>query len=124
LLFLPFTSSISRNSYFYWSLSIAGTGSYINDFIDRRRVKPVYMQGDAQFRKASEELNHWYVRSSSGMMAPMASFTSWRWGQGSSKRERYNGLPSLNIQGQGASSYGTGDQGLDPFCTICPKGIN
>ncbi|MEZ5556968.1 MAG: efflux RND transporter permease subunit [Pseudomonadales bacterium] len=90
------------------TLSAAWGGSYINDFIDRGRVKRVYMQGDAPFRMAPEDLNRWYVRSKSGTMAPFASFMTWSWQEGPSKLERYNGLPSINIQGQPAPGYSTG----------------
>jgi len=90
------------------TLSAAWGGTYINDFIDRGRVKRVYMQGDAPYRMAPEDLNHWYVRTSAGTMAPFASFMNWRWQQGPSKLERFNGLPSLNIQGQGAPGFSTG----------------
>jgi multidrug efflux pump len=91
-----------------YTLSAAWGGTYVNDFIDRGRVKRVYMQGDAPFRMTPEDLNQWYVRTASGSMAPFASFVSWRWERGPSKLERFNGIPSLNIQGQPAPGYSTG----------------
>ena len=60
------------------TLSAAWGGSYINDFIDRGRVKRVYMQGDAPFRMAPEDLERWYVRSATGTMAPFSSFMNWQ----------------------------------------------
>ena len=107
------------------TLSAAWGGSYINDFIDRGRVKRVYMQGDAPFRMLPEDLNRWYVRSASGTMAPFSSFTSWRWQQGPARLERFNGRPSLNIQGQGASgvSSGTAMSEMEKIVAALPKGI-
>ncbi|HVT23633.1 MAG TPA: efflux RND transporter permease subunit [Rhizomicrobium sp.] len=90
------------------TLSAAWGGNYINDFIDRGRVKRVYMQGDAPFRMAPEDLNRWYVRSSSGEMAPFSSFATTRWELGPAKLERFNGLPSLEIQGQPAPGKSSG----------------
>ncbi|HVZ70129.1 MAG TPA: efflux RND transporter permease subunit [Rhizomicrobium sp.] len=90
------------------TLSAAWGSNYINDFIDRGRVKRVYMQGDAPFRSSPEDLNNWYVRSSSGKMAPFSSFASSRWELGPAKLERFNGLPSLEIQGQPAPGKSTG----------------
>jgi len=90
------------------TLSVAWGGNYINDFIDRGRVKRVYMQGDAPFRMAPEDLNRWYVRSSSGEMAPFSSFANSRWELGPAKLERFNGLPSLDIQGQPAPGKSSG----------------
>jgi len=91
-----------------YTISAAWGGAYLNDFIDRGRVKRVYMQGDAPFRMSPDDLNRWYVRTASGSMAPFSSFVSWRWELGPSKLERYNGIPSLNIQGQPAPGYSTG----------------
>src|SRR5262249_33199488 len=91
------------------TLSAAWGGTYINDFIDPGRVKRVYMQCHAPFRTAPEDLSHWYVRSASGTMAPFSSFITWRWQQGPARLERFNGRPSLNIQGQPAPGYSTGE---------------
>ena len=107
------------------TLSAAWGGSYINDFIDRGRVKRVYMQGDAPFRMVPKDLNRWYVRSSSGQMAPFSSFASWQWITGPAQLERYNGLPSLNIQGQGSPgvSSGTAMQEMEKLVAKLPKGF-
>jgi len=107
------------------TLSAAWGGTYINDFIDRGRVKRVYMQGDAPFRMVPEDLYRWYVRSSSGTMAPFSSFTSWRWQRGPARLERYNGRPSLDIQGQGARgvSSGTAMDEMEKLVAALPHGI-
>ncbi len=91
-----------------YTLSAAWGGTYVNDFIDRGRVKRVYMQSDAPFRMTPGDLNHWYVRTATGTMAPFSAFVDWEWEQGPSKLERFNGIPSLNIQGQPAPGYSTG----------------
>lgn len=107
------------------TLSAAWGSTYINDFIDRGRVKRVYMQADAPYRMAPEDLNRWYVRTASGSMAPFASFMSWRWEQGPAKLERYNGFPSLNIQGQGAGGFSTGAamNAMEKLVAALPDGI-
>lgn len=107
------------------TLSAAWGGSYINDFIDRGRVKRVYMQGDAPFRMAPEDLERWYVRSASGTMAPFSSFMNWNWKQGPARLERYNGRPALNIQGQGAPgiSSGTAMDEMERLVAELPKGF-
>ena len=107
------------------TLSAAWGGTYINDFIDRGRVKRVYMQGDAPFRMAPEDLSHWYVRSASGTMAPFSSFMSWRWIQGPARLERYNGRPSIDIQGQPAPGYSTGEamNEMERLVAQLPKGF-
>jgi len=90
------------------ALNVAWGGVYVNDFIDRGRVKRVFMQGDAPFRSAPEDLSRWYVRTASGDMAPFSSFSSFSWGFGPSKLERYNGFSSFEIQGQAAPGQSTG----------------
>ena len=90
------------------TLSAAWGGSFVNNFIDRDRVKRVYIQGDAPYRMAPEDLNRWYVRSNSGTMAPFSSFARANWTLGPASLTRYNGLPSIEIQGQGAPGVSSG----------------
>ena len=81
------------------TMSMAWGGSYINDFVDRGRVKKVYVQGEANTRMMPEDLNKWYVRNSSGTMVPFSAFATGEWTYGSPRLERYNGVSSVNIQG-------------------------
>jgi len=91
------------------TLGTALGGSYVNDFIDRGRVKKVYVQSEAPFRMLPEDINNWYVRGSSGQMVPFSAFSSAHWQYGSPRLERYNGLPSMEIQGQPAPGQSTGE---------------
>jgi len=90
------------------TLTTAWGSSYINQFIDRGRVKRVYMQGDAPFRMKPDDLNSWYVRNSAGNMAPFSSFANSWWRNGPSTLTRYNGQPALEIQGQPPPGESTG----------------
>ena len=99
--------------------------SYVNDFIDNGRVKRVYVQGDAPFRMVPDDVGNWYVRNSQSEMVPLSAFTSGRWIYGSPRLERYNGVPSLNILGQGAPGISSGDAMLavEDIMTKLPQGI-
>ena len=91
--------------------SVLGTawgGSYVNDFIDRGRVKKVYVQGDAQYRMQPEDLDTWYVRNAQGEMVPFSAFATGKWEYASPRLERFNGLPAMNIQGGTVQGYSTG----------------
>lgn len=81
------------------TLSTALGGSYVNDFIDRGRVKKVYIQGDAGARMTPEDLKKWYVRNSSGEMVPFSAFASGKWTYGSPKLSRYNGVAAEEVLG-------------------------
>jgi multidrug efflux pump len=107
------------------TISTAWGSSYINQFADRGRVKQVYMQGDAQFRMTPDQLNQWYVRTSSGSMTPFSSFSAARWMFGPIRLERYNGQPSIEIQGQSApgSSSGEAIAEMAKLAKQLPKGI-
>ena len=70
------------------TLAIAFGGSYVNDFIDRGRVKKVYVQGDAASRMSPEDLDKWYVRSNDGKMVPLSAISSGKWIFGSPKLSR------------------------------------
>jgi multidrug efflux pump len=91
------------------TLSTAWGGSYVNDFIDRGRVKRVYVQGDAPYRAAPENLGDWFVRSSSGEMAPFSSFANTSWSTAPTTMSRFQGIPSFEFQGQPAAGKSSGD---------------
>ncbi|MGL5393302.1 MAG: efflux RND transporter permease subunit [Shewanella sp.] len=83
-------------------------GSYVNDFIDRGRVKKVFVQGDAQYRMQAGDIDSWYVRNSKGDMVPFSAFATGTWEYGSPRLERFDGLPAMNIQGATAPGFSTG----------------
>jgi len=89
--------------------STAWAGSYVNDFIDKGRVKRVYVQGDTPYRMGPNDIGDWYVRNNQGEMVSFSAFSSPRWIFGSPRLERYNGISSVNIQGQGAPGVSSGD---------------
>jgi multidrug efflux pump len=91
------------------TMSIAWGSSYVNDFMDRGRIKKVYVQADPQSRMLPNDLNRWYVRNSAGSMVPFSSFSSGQWTFGSPRLERYNGVSSVNIQGNQAPGVSSGD---------------
>jgi multidrug efflux pump len=94
------------------TLSTAWGGRYVNDFVDHGRVKRVYVQGDAPFRSAPENLAQWYVRGSDGQMVPFSSFAQSSWSQAPTTMSRFNGVPSYELQGSAAAGYSSG-QAMD-----------
>ncbi|MGM0905327.1 MAG: efflux RND transporter permease subunit [Pseudomonadota bacterium] len=95
------------------TLSTAWGSSYVNDFIDRGRVKKVYLQGEAESRMLPEDINDWYVRNNQGDMVPFSSFSSWEWTYGPQRVESYNGVSAMEIQGQAAPGVSTGEAMLE-----------
>ncbi len=91
------------------ALSVAWGGRYIDDFIDRGRVKRVYVQSDAEYRMVPEDFQRWSVRNKAGDMVPVSAFSSQRWEYGSPRLERYNGVPAVNVTGQAAPGVSSGD---------------
>jgi multidrug efflux pump len=91
------------------TLSSAWGGTYVNDFIDRGRVKEVYIQGDSEFRSKPADLNKWFVRSSDGTsMTPFSAFATTHWTYGPESLARYNGSTSYEIQGENTDGYSSG----------------
>jgi len=91
------------------TLSAAWGGNYVNDFVDRGRVKRVFVQGDAQFRDSPEDMNNWFVRSSNGEMVPFSAIAKVYWSRAPVTLTRFNGLPSYEFQGTAAPGYSSGD---------------
>ncbi|MDN0082282.1 efflux RND transporter permease subunit [Crenobacter sp. SG2305] len=107
------------------TLATAWGGSYVNDFIDKGRVKKVYLQADAPFRMLPEDVDKWYVRNNKGEMVPFSAFSTARWTYGSPKLERYNGISSVEILGSPAPGKSTGQamRAMEDMIAKLPPGI-
>jgi len=106
-------------------LSTAWGGSYVNDFIDRGRVKKVYLQADAAYRMQPADLDNWRVRSASGRMVPFSAFGTASWELGPARLERYNGLPAVELLGGAApgKSSGAAMQAVEDIAAQLPAGV-
>ncbi|MGX8881808.1 efflux RND transporter permease subunit [Methylovorus sp. SPW-M1] len=106
-------------------LSTAWGSSYVNDFIDRGRIKRVYLQGDASSRMDLEDFDKWFVKNANGEMVPFSSFATAHWAYGSPRLERYNGLSSTEIMGSPAPGHSTGEAMaiMESLAAKLPPGI-
>jgi multidrug efflux pump len=102
------------------TLSTAWGGRYVNDFVDRGRVKRVYVQGDAPYRAAPSDINQWFVRNDQGGMVPFSSFAQTSWLTTPTSVSRFNGYPSYELQGQGAPGVSSG-QAMDRIEALASK---
>ncbi|WP_426774149.1 efflux RND transporter permease subunit [Proteus faecis] len=112
----------------YSTLGTMFGGSYVNDFIDRGRVKKVYVQAESQFRMLPQDIGNLYVRNNVGQMVPFSSFIDTSkdpWLYGSPRLERYNGLPAVQIQGSATPGQSSGDAMLmmEDLASKLPSGI-
>ncbi len=108
------------------TFSVAWGSSYVNDFLDKGRVKKVFLQADAPHRMVPDDINKWFVRNSSGTMVPFSAFSTSRWTTGSPRLERYNGVPSVEILGMalpGALSSGQALDLVERHAAELPAGI-
>ncbi|HIF9110084.1 TPA: efflux RND transporter permease subunit [Photobacterium damselae] len=107
------------------TLSIAWGSSYVNDFIDRGRIKKVYVQADAPYRMSPKDISDWYVRNNKGEMVPFSAFSQSHWGFGSPRLARYNGNSAFEILGEAALGYSTGEAmaAIEQIASKLPEGI-
>ncbi len=107
------------------TISASFGSAYVNDFIQSGRVKRVYVQADAPYRMVPEDLTDLYVRNMAGEMVPFSSFAQGRWAYGSPKLERFNGFPSINIQGEAAPGLSSGEAmaAMEELVRRLPSGI-
>jgi multidrug efflux pump len=107
------------------TLSIAWGASYVNDFIDRGRVKKVYLQGESEARMGPEDLNKWYVRNDAGQMVPFSAFASGEWTFGPPKLSRYNGVSAVEILGEPAPGHSSGEAmaAVEAIARQLPAGV-
>jgi multidrug efflux pump len=102
------------------TLSSAWGGSYVNDWVDRGRVKRVYLQGDSAFRARPEDIGDWYVRNASGTMTGFSAFSTQHWSTTPNTLTRFNGNSSYEIQGQAAPGHSSGDA-MDRMAALAAK---
>lgn len=107
------------------TISAAFGSAYVNDFIEAGRIKHVWVQLDAPYRMLPEDLEKLYVRNTAGKMVPFSSFASAHWTSGSPRLERYNAFPSMNIWGEPAPGYSSGDamEAMEELALKLPQGI-
>ncbi|MCW5625658.1 MAG: efflux RND transporter permease subunit [Burkholderiales bacterium] len=107
------------------TLSAAWGSSYVNDFIDKGRVKKVFIQADAKARMLPEDIDRWYVRNAAGTMVPFSAFATARWTYGSPRLERYNGVSSRDILGTPAPGRSSGQAiaAMEKMMAQLPAGI-
>jgi len=107
------------------TISRAFGSAYVNDFIQGGRVKRVFIQADAPYRMLPKDIEKLYVRNTAGKMVPFSSFASSHWTSGSPRLERFNGFPSMNIQGEAVAGKSSGEamQAMEEIAAKLPQGI-
>jgi multidrug efflux pump len=108
------------------TLTTAWGGTYINDFLDRGRVKRVYVQSDAEFRMQPADFERWHIRNNLGEMVPLSSFSTGQWSFGSPRLERYNGVSAVQLQGSPSPGVSSGQamQEVDRMVDDLPEGFS
>jgi multidrug efflux pump len=108
------------------TLQAAWGSSYVNDFLDKGRIKKVYLQAEAPYRMTPQDIKKWYVRNKEGKMVSFSSFATSHWTYGSPKLERFNGVSSVNIQGGAVPgvSTGTAMNEMERMIKELPDGID
>jgi len=108
------------------TMTAAWGSQYVNDFVDRGRVKKVFIQGKPDSRVSPEDLNKWYLRNNSGEMVPFSAIASGTWSYGSPKLERYNGISAVELQGQPAPGHSSGEamQEVERIAARLPNGFS
>jgi multidrug efflux pump len=107
------------------TISTAWGSSYVNQFLDQGRIKKVYIQGDAESRMSPDDLGKWYVRGNTGAMVPLTAFTQGKWSYGPPQLQRYNGFPSVEIQGNAKPGKSSGNalNVMEDIVSKLPAGI-
>lgn len=107
------------------TISAAFGSSYINNFVQGGRVKRVFVQADAPYRMLPRDVDKLYVRNEKGKMVPFSAFSTGHWTSGPPRLERFNGFPSMNIQGEPAPGRSSGEamQAMEEAVKKLPRGI-
>ncbi|HEV7435615.1 MAG TPA: efflux RND transporter permease subunit [Pseudorhizobium sp.] len=84
-------------------------GRDVNDFTLNNELKPVYVQGDAQYRMQPDDLNFWYARNGEGEMVPFSAFSRVQWESGTPQLARFNGTSAISLEGAAGPGVSTGE---------------
>lgn len=90
-------------------LSVIFSGREVNDFEMNSELKPVIVQGMAEFRMQPDDLNYWHIINSNGEMVPFTTFTSIGWEEVPSSLDRYGGVGAIEISGSPVPGVSTGE---------------
>ena len=89
-------------------LGTALSSSYINDFPNNGRLQRVIVQADAQSRMQPEDILALTVPNKSGVAVPLSTIATAKWENGMEQSVRFNGYPSMKLEGAAANGYSTG----------------
>jgi multidrug efflux pump len=104
----------------YWG------GEYINDFSDKGRTKKVYLQAEPAYRTSVDDFYRYYVRNDKGEMVPFSSFLQVKTITASPKLTRYQGAPSVKIEGTAAPGKSSGQAmaAMETIAAELPAGFD
>ncbi|WP_346911869.1 efflux RND transporter permease subunit [uncultured Roseibium sp.] len=85
------------------------SSSYINDFLYQGRMKQVVVQGEPSARSVPEDISLWRIKNENGDFVDFSTFSTQEWVYGPQQVNRYDALPSMNIEGSAADGYTSGD---------------
>jgi multidrug efflux pump len=107
------------------TMSTAWGSGYIGDFVDRGRVKRVFLEGEPSSRMLPDDLTSWYVRNNNNDMVPFSAFARGQWTYGPPQLNRYDGVPATEILGQPAPGISTGQamNEMERLAALLPPGI-
>ena len=112
-------SEINATINAYWA------GEYINDFSDRGRTKKVYQQAEPATRSGADDFARYYVRNAAGEMVAFSSFLTVESVLAPPRLTRYQGLPSLTIEGEAAKPWSSAEamQAVEDEAARLPQGF-
>ena len=104
----------------YWA------GEYINDFSDKGRTKKVYFQAEPSLRAGADDFSRYYVRNTKDEMVPFSSFIGVKSVLASPSLTRYQGIPSVKIEGAAAPGQSTGQAmtAMEKSAASLPSGFD
>ncbi len=83
-------------------------GLYASNFVRFTKLYRVMVQASPQYRLDEQSLNHIFVKTDQGAMAPVGQYLSLTRVYGSETLSRFNLFPSIVVNGMPADNYSTG----------------
>ncbi len=107
------------------ALAVMFGSDYIGDFMLKDQVRKIVVQAEGQNRLETEDVGKLFVRNRSGNMVPLSAFVKLKWTIAPPQYTRFNGFPSMTINGAAPPGGSSGDTmlAMENLISKLPPGI-
>lgn len=90
-------------------MAVIFSGREVNDFELGSELRPVLVQGAAEWRMQPENIELWHARNKNGEMVPFSAFMTQVWSENSPSLNRFGGARAISLSANAGDGLSTGE---------------